>query len=157
MFALVQPAAVHNRAKIAAEAGRQLSIGDALNQHEREIILSAVDPNAQYSIHICTDATAFEKAITLRQVHVLTGSFEKHTTTTGRTLLGRFSFGLSELKTDAMKRSSGKMRKGMLLDTERPAAALVETRNIGYDDLSVLMDVRKIVLYLPSAAAEQAG
>ncbi len=131
--------------------------GDALNQRERAIILNAVDPAAQYNIRICTDAASFEKAVTLRQVHVLAGSFEKHTATTGRTLFGSFSFGSSELKTDAMKRSSGRIQKAALLDTERPAAALVETRNIGYDDLSVLMDTREIVLYIPLVAAERAG
>lgn len=151
------------RSLSAAEKRDRLSrvihsrVGDALNQRERTIILNAVDPAAQYSICICTDAASFEKAVTLRQVHVLTERFEKHTTTTGRALLGSFSFGSSELKTDAMKSSSGKTHKATLHDAERPAAALVETRNIGYDDLSVLMDAREIVLYLPPAAAEQAG
>lgn len=131
--------------------------GDVLGQRERAATLNAVDTGEQYSIRIFTDAQAFEKAITLRQVHVLTGDAEKTTTTTGQMLFGSFEFGTSELRTDALKRSSGKTRKAVLLDTEKPAAAMVETRNVGYEDLDVLMNVNELIFYIPAAAMEQAG
>lgn len=131
--------------------------GDILNRRERAAILNAADTGAQYTIRIYTDAQAFEKAVTLRQVHVVNKGMDRTTVTTGRMLFGSFEFGKSELRTDALKRSSGKTHKAVLLDTERPAAALVETRNVGYDDLTVLMNVNEIVFYIPAAAMEQAG
>ena len=129
---------------------------DTLTAAERKAILASVNPNEQYAIRVFTDVRAFEKAITLRQVHTLIGEIEKRTVTRGQTVFGDFHFGESVLKTDTLKRESGKIHKAELFDTDQPAAAVLETRNIGYDDLNVLMNIDEIVLYIPSERMEGA-
>lgn len=131
--------------------------GDVLQREELTRILCNVDVDAQYSVCVVSDPTAFEDAITLKQVHVFLNGRAKSTMTSGEALLGEFAFGESVLKTDAMKRSSGKVKKAVLLDSEKPAAALIETKNIGYDDLSVLLNNKEIVIYVPPEAVRQAG
>ena len=127
---------------------------DTLTAAERKAILASVSPDKQYAIRVFTDVQAFEQAITLRQVHTLIGEIEKRTVTRGQTVFGDFRFGESVLKTDTLKRESGKIHKAELFDTEESAAAVLETRNIGYDDLNVLMNVDEIVLYIPSERME---
>ena len=130
---------------------------DALERVYLDRIIQAIDVGEQYSVRVLNDSAAFEAAVTLRQVHVVLNGHEKSTVTKGQFLFGDFDFGQSVLKTDTLKQSSGKVHKAILLDSEKPAAALVEIKNLGYEDLSVLMNTNEIIIYMPQAAAEKAG
>lgn len=130
---------------------------DMLNREHLSRIMRAVDVGEQYSVRVVNEPAVFESAITLKQVHVFISDHEKSTETKGMTLFGAFDFGESVLKTDTMKQSSGRTHKAVLMDTETPAAALIETRNLGYEELSVLLNSKEIVIYVPRTLNQKAG
>lgn len=115
-----------------------------------------MDVSKQYSIIVVSNPVDFEHYIMLKNQTVEKGGRVQSTVTEGDAVFGNFVFGKSYIKADEMG-NRGRVKKSWLKDTSKPAAALLTVQNSGYDNLNVLMNENKIILYVPYQMARLAG
>lgn len=129
---------------------------DTLTKEQMNEIIERVDVSKQYSIIVVSNPVDFEHYIMLKNQTVEKGDHVQSTVTEGDAVFGNFVFGKSDIKADEMG-NRGRVKKSWLKDTSRPAAALLTVQNNGYDNLNVLMNENKIILYVPYQMTRLAG
>lgn len=130
--------------------------GDALTREQVKGILRTIDVDEQYSIE-AVDREEFIRVITLAQEQVMEREGLRITKTTGQKVFGMFQFGHSIKKSGGKRRIVGMVQKGTLTDTCQPAAVILKIQNTGCCDISVPLEQKKIVIYVPENAATQAS
>ena len=125
--------------------------GDILGSKEIQSIKEHVDVNKQYEIEIIYTPAEFNRSLTLKNIN----ENGRKTIDKGIKVFGNYLFGQRETEYQKGCFAGGKIKKACLLEMTNPAAAIVHTSNLGYNDMSIPLDEDKIVIYIPETAASR--
>ena len=123
--------------------------GDKLTYEQLEKIYEAVG-NEQCKIVFTQEPDVFLKRITLKN----SADCNREHTEKGTFVFGKFVFG-SKKDSNCGNKVIYSSRNAVF-DITEPATALIEVNNRGYDDLSVLMNQKDLIIFIPKFMNEGA-